>query len=67
MQILGHSCRIFIIWGSGSEKTNSPFNLISYQPYIDKIYLYAKDPYEAKYRWPINEQESADLMWKIFV
>ena len=31
-------------------KTNSLFNLISWQPDIDKIYLYAKDPYEEKYQ-----------------
>ena len=37
------------IGGSGSGKINSLFDLISYQPDSDKIYLYAKDPYEAKY------------------
>ena len=31
-----------------SGKTNSLFNLISHQPDNDKIYLCAKDPYEAK-------------------
>ena len=41
--------RILIIGGSGSGKTNALLNLINYQPDIDKIYLYAKDPYEAKY------------------
>ena len=35
--------------GSGSGKKKSFFNLISHQPDIDKIYLYVKDPYEAKY------------------
>ena len=50
-----------IIGGSGSGKTNSLFNLISHQPYIDKIYLYAKDPYEAKYKLLINKRESAGL------
>ena len=39
-----HSYRILIIAVSGSGKINSLFNLISHQPYIDKIYLYAKDP-----------------------
>ena len=29
------------------EKRNLLFNLISYQPDIDKLYLYAKDPYRA--------------------
>ena len=41
--------RILIIGGSGSGKTNALFNLINNQPDIDKISLYAKDPYEAKY------------------
>ena len=35
--------------GSGHGKTNSLFNLISRQPGIDIAFLYAKDPYEAKY------------------
>ena len=41
-----HPCRILIIEGSGSGKTNALLNLINNQPDIDKIYLYAKDPYE---------------------
>ena len=54
-QIPGHRYRILIIWGSGSGKPNSLFSLISQQPYIDKIYLYAKDPFEAKYQFLINK------------
>ena len=42
-----HEYRILIVGGSGSGKTNSLLNLIDNQPDIDKIYLYAKDPYEA--------------------
>ena len=41
-----HAYRILIIGGSGSGKTNVLLNLIEVQPDIDKIYLYAKDPYE---------------------
>ena len=37
--------------GSGSGKANALLNLINNQPDIDKIYLYAKDPYEAKYQF----------------
>ena len=48
-QVPCHPCRILIIRGSGSGKTNSLFNLISQQTDIHKIYLYAKDPYEGKY------------------
>ena len=40
---------------------HSLFNLISQQPNIDKIYLYAKNSYEAKYQFLINEQESTEL------
>ena len=36
------------IWESG--KANSWFTLISQQPDIDKICLYAKDPYQTKYQ-----------------
>ena len=38
-------------------KTNVLLNLINNQPDIDKIYLYAKDPYEAKYQYLINKRE----------
>ena len=31
------------------------------QPVIDKIYFYAKDPYQAKYQFLINERESTGL------
>ena len=44
-----HPYKILIIGGSVSGKTNVLLNLIENQPDIDKIYLYAKDPYEAKY------------------
>ena len=45
LQIPDHAYRTLIIRCSGSAKTNSLFYLISHQPDIDKIYLYAKDPY----------------------
>ena len=38
-----HPYRISIIGGSRSGKTNTLLNLLSNQPDIDKIYLYAKD------------------------
>ena len=53
--------RILIIGGSGSGKTNALLNLINNQPAIDKIYLYAKDTYEAKYQFLINKTESTRL------
>ena len=36
-------------------------NLINNQPDIDKIYLYAKDPYEAKYQYLINKREKVGI------
>ena len=36
-------------------------NLIEKQPDIDKIYLYAKDPYEAKYQYLINKREGVGI------
>ena len=52
-----HPYRILIIGGSGSGKTNVLLNLIENQPDIDKIYLYAKDPYEAKYQYLIKTRD----------
>ena len=56
-----HSYRILIVGGSGSGKTNVLLNLIKNQPDIDKIYLYAKDPYEKKYQYLINKREKVGL------
>ena len=56
-----HIYRILIVGGSGSGKTNALLNLINNQPDIDKIYLYAKDPYEAKYQYLINKREKVEL------
>ena len=59
--IPGHPYRILIIGGSGSGKTNLLLNLIENQPDIDKTYLYAKDPYEAKYQYLINKREGVAI------
>ena len=56
-----HPYRILIIGGSGSGKINVLLSLIENQPDIDKIYLYAKDPYEAKYQNWINKKESIGI------
>ena len=56
-----HPYRILIIEGSGSGKTNALLNLINNQPDIDKIYLYAKDPYKAKYQHLINKRQKVGL------
>ena len=59
--ILDHPYRILIIGGSGSGKTHALLNLINSLLDIDKIDLYAKDPYEAKYQFLINRRESTGL------
>ena len=64
LYIQDHPQRISIIGSSGSVKTNLLLNLINNQSDIDKIYLYAKDPYEAKYQFLFNKRESTGL--KIF-
>ena len=60
---------MLIIGGSGSGKANALLNLINNQPDIDNIYLYAKDPYEAKYQFLINKLKlllSIQMICKIF-
>ena len=56
-----HPCRILTIGGSRSGKTNTLLNLTNNQPDIDKIYLYAKDPYEDKYQFLIKKRESIGI------
>ena len=56
-----HPYRILIIGGSGSGKTNALLNLINSQSDIDKVYLYAEDPYEQNYQFLINKRESTGL------
>ena len=42
-------------------KINALLNLINCMLHIDQIYLYAKDPYEAKYQFLIKNQENTGL------
>ena len=56
-----HPYRILIIGGSGSGKTNTLLSLINNQSDIDKIYLYAKDPYEDKYQFLTKKRESIGI------
>ena len=56
-----HPCRILIIGGSRSGKTNALLSLINNQLGIDKIYLYAKDPYEVKYQYLIKKRKKLVL------
>ena len=56
-----HPYRILIIGSSGSGKTNALLNLTNNQSDIDKTYLYAKDPYEAKYQYLIKKRAKVEL------
>ena len=56
-RIPDHPYRILIIGDSKFGKTNSLFNLISHQPKVYIICLYAKDPYGGKYQLLINKKK----------
>ena len=56
-----HPYRILIIGGSESGKVNVLLYLIESKPDIDKIYLYAKDLYEAKYQYLISIREKVGI------
>ena len=56
-----HPYRILTIGGSGSGKTNTLLHLINKQKDIDKIYLYAKDLSESKYKYLIRSRETAGI------
>ena len=58
-----HPYRILIAGGSGSGKINALLYLINNEPDIEKIYSYAKDPYEANYQLLINKKESTGLKY----
>ena len=56
-----HPYRILIIGGSGSGKTNTLLNLRNEQHGIDKIYLYARDLNEQKYKILITKHKDAGI------
>ena len=45
----------------GSGKINALLKLINNPSDIDKIYLYEKDPYEAKYQFVIKIKENKEF------
>ena len=50
---------IGLIFGSSeSGKMNSLLDFVNHQPDINKINLYAKDPYEVKYQLLINKKKA---------
>ena len=56
-----HSYKILIIGGSGSGKTNTLLTLVHEQNDIDKIYLYARDLNELKYKVLIKKHKDAGI------
>ena len=56
-----HPYRVLIIGGSASGKTNAFINLINEKNDIDKIYLYAKDFSELKYKYLIKKCEDVGI------
>ena len=56
--ISDHTYRTLFIGDSGSGKTNVLLNVIKNQrPYIDKIYLYVKNPFKSKLQLLVNRKE----------
>ena len=62
-EIPDHPYWILMTEGSGWGKTDALLNLINNEPDIDKIYLYTKDPNEAKYHLLINKRENTGLKY----
>ena len=56
-----HPYRISMIGGFGSGKTNTLLNLINEQNGIDKIYLYARDLNEPRYKTLIKKRKDAGI------
>ena len=59
-KIPDHPYRILIV----IAKPNAFLSLINHESDIDKVYLYAKDPYEAKYQLLIKKRENT--FFKVF-
>ena len=62
-EFLDHPFKILIVGGSGTGKINALLNLINHEADIDKIYLYAKNLYEARYQFLINKRESTGFKY----
>ena len=63
LQLPDRPYKTLIVEDSGSGETNALLKLTNNEPDIDKMYLYAKDPYEAKYNLLINRRESTLLKY----
>ena len=62
-EVPGHQYRILIVGGPGSGETNALPNIINHVTDIDKIYLHAKNPYEANYQLLIKKRKITGLKY----
>ena len=62
-EIPDHPYRIIIFGVSGSGKADALLHLINHEPDIDKMYLYTKNPFEAKYQLLVNKRKSTSLKY----
>ena len=63
LRIPDHSYKILTVGVPGSGETNALLTFIQHKAGIDKVYLYAKDLKEAKYKFSINQRENAGLRY----
>ena len=61
LQIPDHPYKRVIVERYGSAKMNVLINLINHRLDIDKIFLYAKDPYGTKYQYLMKRFKEVDL------
>ena len=54
---------LLIAGGYGCGKENALLSLIKHEPDIEKIYLYATDPYETEYNLLINKTENTSTKY----
>ena len=81
LQIPNYPYQFLLTGGSGSGKRNTLLNLINHHNDIDKVYLFAKDPYDTKDQFLIFKDQSvgskhcndpkafmnAQIIWMIFM
>ena len=67
IEVTDHPYKMLITGCSGLGKTNSLFNLINQQRYVDEICLYAKDLNEAKDKYVKILKKNIAMILKLFL
>ena len=71
LEATDHPYTILIVGDSGSGKTNALLNITNNEPDIDKLFLYSKHPFEAKYQLLVKKREGTGLKYlndsKVFI